>query len=94
MADELSGWKRSAAQMGVINLGMQIFLRKLIKYGFTGFPFNAEIIEAIKQQSIVDLKNTDVSGLKIEDEADLLREGFENFEKMLDVTITEGRKIE
>lgn len=94
MADELSGWKRTAAQMSIINLGLQIFTRDIVKYGLTGLPFSVEAVEAIKQRSIITLKNSDVSGIKIEDEANLLREGIENFEKLIDHALAEVRKKE
>lgn len=94
VADELSGWKRTAAQMSIINLGLQIFTRDIVKHGYSGLPFSSEFVDAIKQRSIITLKNADVSGIKIEDEANLLREGIEILEKLIDGTLAEARKDE
>jgi hypothetical protein len=93
MTDELSGWKRSAAQTGIITVGMQIFSTALIGHGLNGLPLDDVMLAKIKRDSIIAIKNMDVVGLKIENEANLLGEVLENLEKVMDATIANGRKL-
>jgi hypothetical protein len=93
MTSDATGWKRSAAQMGIILTGMSHLASQTISYGLLGLPFNDEALAEIKAKSVRHLKNMDVVGLQIEDEAELLREAIENFDKLADSAITQGRKI-
>ena len=93
MTSEATGWKRSAAQTSIIMMGMSHLASQAISFGLLGLPLNDDALADIKVKSIRYLKNMDVTGLQIEDEADLLREVIEMFDKLADSAITQGRKI-
>jgi hypothetical protein len=93
MASDATGWKRSAALMAMMMTGMSNLASQAVSRGLRGLPFDDESLAEIKANSVLHLKNMGVTGIKVEDEAELLREAIEGFDKLADGAIAQGRQI-
>ena len=90
MNDELAGWKSNATQMGVVAMWLKTFASEIIGYVLNGHILDEAAIQNIKANCMRDLKNLDVVGIDIAQEADLLGKTLQLFDKMADMAIADG----
>ena len=93
MNDELANWKRNAAEMSIIAMWLKTFAGEIIGHVLNGNTLDYEAVQQIKAQCVRDLKNLDVIGLGIKQEADILGKAIEHFEQMADMAIADGWKL-
>lgn len=82
----------SAAQAGMIALAFQDFAAKLIKHVRNGHPLDDASLATLRGNCIRDLKNSTITGMSFEEEAETFRQAVENAEKLLDAAIARGRQ--
>ncbi len=88
----LQNAKRSATQAGMIALAFQDFTAKLIEHVRSGHPLDDVSLATLCDNCIRNLKNSTVTGMSFEEEAETLRQAVENAEKLLDGAIARGRQ--
>jgi len=93
MDDELTGWKRNAAEMGIIAMWLKTFASEIIGHVLNGQTLDWLAIQNIKAKCVRDLKNLDVTGIEIADEADLIGKTVQHFEQMVEMAIVDGWKL-
>jgi hypothetical protein len=81
---------RSAAQAGMIALAFQNFAAQLIRHVRSGHLLDDISLGILRDNCIRDLKNSTMSGMSFEEEAETLRQAVENAEKLLDGAIVRG----
>lgn len=81
---------RSAAQAGMIVLAFQNFTAQLIKHVLSGNMLDDNSLMMLRDSCIRDLKNSTITGMSLEDEAEIFRQAVENAEKLLDGAIARG----
>jgi hypothetical protein len=84
---------RSAAQAGMITLVFENFTAQLIKYVLSGQLLDDDSLMMLRDNCIRDLKNSTMTGMSLEEEAEIFRQAVENAEKLLDAAITRGRNF-
>lgn len=93
MKDELAGWKDNATQMGVVAMWMKTFASEIIGHVLNGRILDDAALRQLKTQCLRDLKNIDVTGISIQQEAEFLRKAIEHVEQMIDMAIADGWKL-
>lgn len=88
----LQNAKRSATQAGMIALAFQNFAGQLIKHVRSGHPLDDASLAILRDNCIRDLKNSTITGMSLEEEAETFRQAIENAEKLLDGAIASGRQ--
>ena len=88
----LQNAKRSATQAGMIALAFQDFAANLIKHVRSGHRLDDASLATLRDNCIRDLKNSTMTGMSFEEEAETLRQAVENAEKLLDGAIARGRQ--
>jgi hypothetical protein len=86
----LQNANRSATQAGMIALTFQDFAAQLIKHVRSGYPLDDTSLAILRDNCIRALKNSTMTGMSFEEEAETLRQAVENAEKLLDGAITRG----
>jgi hypothetical protein len=84
---------RSAAQAGMITLVFENFTAQLIKYVLSGQLLDEDSLMMLRDNCIRDLKNSTMTGMSLEEEAEIFRQAVENAEKLLDAAILRGREF-
>lgn len=80
----------SVARLGVVVLGLEHFAAKVIGHAKRGAPFTRGTLSQLGIDSVGDIKNTDMTGFSIEREAEILRQAFEDLEKLIERAIAKG----
>jgi hypothetical protein len=93
MDEELSGWKGSSAQLSIVAMWLKTFASEIIGHVLNGHALDYLAVQNIKANCVRDIKNTDVIGIEITQEADLLGKALQIFEKMADMAIADGWKL-
>lgn len=88
----LQNANRSATQAGMIALAFQDFATKLIRHVRSGRPLDDASLATLRDNCIRNLKNSTMSGMSFEEEAETLRQAVENAEKLLDGAIARGTR--
>ena len=83
---------RSAAQAGMITLAFQDFTAQLIRHVLSGYLLDDLSLMTLRNNCIRDLKNSSVTGMSLEEEAEIFRQAVENAEKLLDAAIARGTR--
>jgi hypothetical protein len=86
----LQNAKRSATQAGMITLALQNFAAQLIKHVRNGHLLDDADLATFRDNCIRDLKNSTLTGMSLEDEAETFRQAVENAKKLLDGAIARG----
>ena len=86
----LQNANRSATQAGMIALAFQDFAAQLIKHVRSGHPLDDTSLAILRDNCIRDLKNSTMTGMSFEEEAETFRQAVENAEKLLDGAIARG----
>ena len=82
---------RSAAQAGMITLVFENFTAQLIKFILSGNVLDDISLMMLRDSCIRDLKNSTMTGMSLEEEAEIFKQAVENAEKLLDAAIARGR---
>jgi hypothetical protein len=93
MNDELAGWKSNAAQMGIAAMWLKTFASEIIGHVLNGHVLDDAAVQNIKAKCVRELKNLDVVGVDIAQEADLVGKSLQLFEQMADMAIADGWKL-
>ena len=89
MTDEdKTAWMRNAAVLSAAVFGLKAFAIKIL----TEISPNDEIVTKIRNECVLELKNTDVFGLSINQEAEFLGQAIKVLEQLLDMTIADWKK--
>ena len=83
---------RSAAQAGMITLAFQNFTAQLIRHVLSGHLLDDASLMMLRNNCIRDLKNSTITGMSLEEEAEIFRQAVENAEKLLDAAIARGTR--
>jgi hypothetical protein len=86
----LQNAKRSATQAGMIALAFQDFAAKLIRHARSRGLLDDASLASLRDNCIRDLKNSTITGMSLEEEAETFRQAVENTEKLLDAAIATG----
>ncbi|GAB1716916.1 MAG: hypothetical protein NTAFB05_19580 [Nitrobacter sp.] len=84
---------RSAAQAGMITLVFENFTAQLIKFILSGNVLDDISLMMLRDDCIRDLKNSTITGISLEEEAEIFKQAVENAEKLLNAAIARGRDI-
>jgi hypothetical protein len=82
---------RSAAQAGMITLVFENFTAQLIRFVLSGHVLDDMSLLMLRDSCIRDLKNSTMTGMSLEEEAEIFKQAVENAEKLLDAAIARGR---
>ncbi len=93
MNNELANWQRNAAALGMVAIWMKTFAAEIIGHVLNGGVLDRETVDAIKADCIHEIKNLDVIGFEITEEADMLRKAIQQFGQLADIAISEGWKL-
>jgi hypothetical protein len=67
------------------------FTAQLIKFILSGHVLDDISLMMLRDGCIRDLKNSTMTGMSLEEEAEIFRQAVENAEKLLDAAIARGR---
>ncbi|MEH6951352.1 hypothetical protein V4R08_08370 [Nitrobacter sp. NHB1] len=84
---------RSAAQAGMITLVFENFTAQLIRHVLSGHLLDDTSLMMLRDNCIRDLKNSTMTGMSLEEEAEVFRQAVENATKLLDAAIMSGREF-
>jgi hypothetical protein len=84
--------RRSVAVLIGVAFGLRSFATGLIRHAQSGGTLDDSALAELRRRCLVKTKNTDVIGMGIEHEADLLRKVVEELEKLIDHAITQARQ--
>jgi len=79
------------AVLSILALGLNDFAIRLIKRGRYELLTDA-VLQEVRHACITEWKNTDTSGMGIDQEAALLGQAFDQLEQFLDRAISQGRQ--
>lgn len=88
----IANYRRSAAITGMIVLGLKNFAASLIAHVRGGGTLDDAVLAQLREDCLIKAKNTDVVGLPIEHEANIIRQIVENLEKLIDHATAQGRQ--
>jgi hypothetical protein len=77
----------------MITLVFENFTAQLIKYVLSGQLLDEDSLMMLRDNCIRDLKNSTMTGMSLEEEAEVFRQAVENAEKLLDAAIMRGRNF-
>jgi hypothetical protein len=77
----------------MITLAFENFTAQLIRYVLSGHLLDDDSLMMLRDNCLRDLKNSTITGMSLEDEAEIFRQAVENAEKLLDAAIARGREI-
>ncbi len=72
-------------------VGLQHFAVALIKHARRGQPLDEENLRAIAEEALVHLKNADVEGVSLDDQADGLGRAVTAYRGQIDLIISRSR---
>jgi hypothetical protein len=75
----------------MITLVFENFTAQLIRYVLSGHFLDDDSLKMLRDNCIRDLKNSTMTGMSLEEEAEIFRQAVENAEKLLDAARTRGR---
>jgi hypothetical protein len=92
MDDEeiLAVWAKHCAVMAAMNLGLLSFATKIIVDARSGSSLDDATLIRIQDESILDMKNFDLSGPSVEVEVEIFQEAIDGFKKMIGRAIGGG----
>jgi hypothetical protein len=93
MDDELARLRLQTAQMGIVAMWLKTFASEIIGHVLNGNTLDYLAVYNIKKKCTTDLKNIDVIGVEITQEAETLGKAIELFEKMTEIAIKDGWKL-
>jgi hypothetical protein len=87
-------WKRSARLLGLVMLTMETFALELIRSARKSGALDDAELARIQEGSVIALKNSYSTGgdVSIEEEWEIVTRAVEEFRKLSDGTIIQGRK--
>jgi hypothetical protein len=77
----------------MITLVFENFTARLIRYVLSGYLLDDTSLMRLRDDCIRDLKNSTMTGMSLEEEAEVFRQAVENATKLLDAAITRGREF-
>jgi hypothetical protein len=77
----------------MITLVFENFTARLIRYVLSGHLLDDTSLMRLRDDCIRDLKNSTMTGMSLEEEAEVFRQAVENATKLLDAAITRGREF-
>ena len=83
--------QQSAAALGLVAMSLQQFSSLLIRIGLEAGSLKPEVLEALREQTIRGLKNSQAVGISMETEADTIGQALRMLEPMIDEAITEAQ---
>ena len=75
----------------MITLVFENFTAQLIRFVLSGHLLDDTSLMTLRDNCIRDLKNSTMTGMSLEEEAEIFRQAVENAQKLLDAAITRGR---
>jgi hypothetical protein len=77
----------------MITLVFENFTAQLIRFVLSGHLLDDTSLMTLRDNCIRDLKNSTMTGMSLEEEAEVFRQAVENATKLLDAAITRGRNL-
>jgi hypothetical protein len=90
--EEIAGWRHNATLLSPITLGLNNFLIQILSLYCAREGFDIAALMEAKEECLRQLKNFEVAGMSIDDEAKMFRQALSAVERLIDGAITEARK--
>lgn len=79
-------------QQSVCAIGMGLFAQRLVAHARDGLPLDDETLTGLGRLVAFQLEDTESTGLPIGDEAEGIRQGIQEFERVLEQTLAHLRE--
>ena len=91
--DQIATLRASLAQLGVVLGGLSDFSARVIAHAKRGPRLSLQVLGEIREACIVNAKNTDVAGLPIQREAEMLGKAINDLDELLKSAIAKGWEV-
>jgi hypothetical protein len=91
---EIAGWKRNCAVLGLALGGMNHFSTEILRVAIKAAAISDAEIIAIMEQVTFNMKNTGADGLPLEQETEILRESVQFISLYIETVIKQARQPE
>lgn len=83
--------QQSAAALGLVAMSLQQFSSLLIRIGLEAGALKPEVLEALREQTIRGLKNSQATGISMETEVDTIGQALRMLEPMIEEAIAQAQ---
>jgi Trk K+ transport system NAD-binding subunit len=84
--------RKSAGQLACLVLGMEDFATQILALAMSGKSIDSDALEKIRASCIVNLKNIEMVGEGVNDEAEIMGKAISDLEQTIDRTIADVRQ--
>jgi hypothetical protein len=81
----------SVMRMGLLATCLQDFAVQIMRHVLSGGTLDDDALSEIRQTCITNLKNSAMTGLPIEQEAEIFRDGIDKLNEFIDAAIQRAR---
>lgn len=85
--------RSSAMVMGMTAMGLQDFVASIIKQAREGVALTDEVLAEMIEKCIVNLKNSEMTGTSIQQEAETFRGAIDVFTQFAKSAVTAARQV-
>jgi hypothetical protein len=94
MEENEAGWRRNTVQVTALMMAMQDFASRVLRRALRGHPVNGDALAEIRAGTTRYLKNLELTGLAVEDQANIIRQAIEQLDPLINTAIRQATELE